>query len=110
MGNPDPSFLKLGRRSNDYYVEPSGSKCKDIIINKINLKFINLDKEFTKTKDDLLENVKNKLESEKKSREAKQSDINSFDMKIKKFEEVLEKIDLYKKKLENQIKDLYKGE
>lgn len=31
-------------------------------------------------------------------------------MKIKKFEEVLEKIDSYKKKLENQIKDLYKGE
>ena len=85
-------------------------KLKDHLDKNINLKFINLDKEFTKTKDDLLENVKNKLESEKKSREAKQSDINSFDMKIKKFEEVLEKIDSYKKKLENQIKDLYKGE
>ena len=85
-------------------------KLKDHLDENINLKFINLDKEFTKTKDNLLENVKNKLESEKKSREAKQSDINSFDMKIKKFEEVLEKIDSYKKKLENQIKDLYKGE
>lgn len=85
-------------------------KVKDHLDKNINFKFIDLDKEFTKTKYELLENVKNKLENAKKSREAKQSDINSFDMKIKKFEEVLEKIDSYKKKLENQIKDLYKGE